>query len=124
MRLLEAGNAIAEIIRDLLTFVGVTAAMLIALLAVSMMPNTNPLKRVLTALCCRLGATLAAGVVALEPISVSREGVTIIYISHRMPEVQAIATRVTVLKDGRSVMTAPLAEVPTGRQRLEVSKRS
>jgi hypothetical protein len=37
---------------------------------VSMMPNTNPLKRVLTALCYRLGATLAAGAVAipLEPI--------------------------------------------------------
>ena len=45
----------------------------------------------------------------------SAEGVSIIYISHRMPEVQAIATRVTVLKDGRSVMTAPLAEAPTGR---------
>jgi ribose transport system ATP-binding protein len=45
----------------------------------------------------------------------SAEGVSIIYISHRMPEVQAIATRVTVLKDGRSVMTAPLTEAPTGR---------
>jgi ribose transport system ATP-binding protein len=45
----------------------------------------------------------------------SGQGVTIVYISHRMPEVQAIATRVTVLKDGRSVMTAPLAEAPTER---------
>jgi ABC-type sugar transport system ATPase subunit len=36
----------------------------------------------------------------------SAQGVTIVYISHRMPEVQAVATRVTVLKDGRSVMTA------------------
>ena len=43
------------------------------------------------------------------------EGVSIIYISHRMPEIQAVADRVTVLKDGRTVMTAPLAEAPTGR---------
>jgi hypothetical protein len=74
MYLLEARqmlSMIAEIIRDLLIFVGVTAALLIALIIVaSMMPNTNPLKRVLTALCYRLGATLAAGAVAipLEPI--------------------------------------------------------
>ena len=64
-------STIAEIIRDLLVFVGVIAALLIALIVVvSMMPNTNPLKRVLTALCYRLGATLAAGAVAipLEPI--------------------------------------------------------
>ena len=54
-------STIAEIIRDLLIFVGVIAALLIALIiVVSMMPNTNPLKRVLTALCYRLGATVAA----------------------------------------------------------------
>jgi hypothetical protein len=64
-------STIAEIIRDLLIFVGVIAAMLITLVvAVSRMPNSNPLKRVLTALCYRLGATLAAGAIAipLEPI--------------------------------------------------------
>jgi len=64
-------STIAEIIRDLLIFIGVIAALLIALVVVvSKMPNTNPLKRVLTALCYRLGATLAAGAVAipLEPI--------------------------------------------------------
>jgi hypothetical protein len=64
-------STIAEVIRDLLIFVGVIAALLVALVvAVSKMPNTNPLKRVLTALCYRLGATLAAGAVAipLEPI--------------------------------------------------------
>jgi ribose transport system ATP-binding protein len=43
------------------------------------------------------------------------EGVSIVYISHRMPEIQAVAHRVTVLKDGRAVMTAPLAEAPTSR---------
>ena len=64
-------STIAEITRDLLIFVGVIAALLVALVVVvSKMPNTNPLKRVLTALCYRLGATLAAGAVAipLEPI--------------------------------------------------------
>ena len=45
----------AEIIRDLLIFVGVIAALLIALIViVSTLPNTNQLKRVLTALCYRL----------------------------------------------------------------------
>ena len=45
----------------------------------------------------------------------SAQGVSIVYISHRMPEIQAVAHRVTVLKDGRTVMTAPLAEAPTSR---------
>ena len=45
----------------------------------------------------------------------SAEGVSIIYVSHRMPEIKTIADRVTVLKDGRTVMTAPIAEAPTGR---------
>ena len=64
-------STIAEIIRDLLIFVGVIAALLVALVVVvSNLPDANPLKRVLTALCYRLGATLAAGAVAipLEPI--------------------------------------------------------
>ena len=71
-------STIAEIIRDLLIFIGVIAALLIALLVVvSKMPNTNPLKRILTALCYRLAATLAAGAVAipLEPIP----GIDVIY---------------------------------------------
>jgi uncharacterized protein YggT (Ycf19 family) len=64
-------STVAEIIRDLLIFVGVLAALLIALIVlVSKLPDTNPLKRLLTALCYRLGATLAAGAIAipLEPI--------------------------------------------------------
>jgi ABC-type sugar transport system ATPase subunit len=62
---------------------------------------------------------------ALERTEVSRllelvkrlsvEGVAIIYVSHRMPEIQAVADRVTVLKDGRTVMTAPIGEAPTSR---------
>src|SRR6478672_13749384 len=71
-------STIAEIIRDLLIFFGVITALLITLIVVvSKMPNTNPLKRVLTALCYRLGATLAAGAVAipLEPIP----GIDVLY---------------------------------------------
>ena len=45
----------------------------------------------------------------------SEQGVSLIYVSHRMPEIKTIADRVTVLKDGRTVMTAPIAEAPTGR---------
>jgi hypothetical protein len=66
-------STIAEIARDLLIFIGVIAALLVALvIVVSTLPDSNPLKRVLTALCYRLGATLAAGAVAvpLEPIPV------------------------------------------------------
>ena len=37
-------------------------------------------------------------------------GVAVVYISHRMPEVFAIADTVTVLKDGRHVATRPRAE--------------
>jgi hypothetical protein len=64
-------SSIAEIIRDLLIFVVVMTALLITLVVViSKMPDSNPLKRLLTALSCLLGATLAAGAVAvpLEPI--------------------------------------------------------
>lgn len=38
------------------------------------------------------------------------EGVAIVYISHRMPEVMAIADRVSVLKDGRKIWTRPRGE--------------
>ena len=71
-------STIAEIIRDLLIFVGVITALLIALVVViSKMPDTNPLKRILTALSYRLGATLAAGALAipLEPIP----GIDVLY---------------------------------------------
>jgi hypothetical protein len=64
-------SAVAEIIRDLLIFVVVMFALLIALIViVSKMPDDNPLKRILSALSYRVGATAAAGVVAIpiEPI--------------------------------------------------------
>ena len=64
-------GAIEGIVRDLLVFVGVMVVLLIALIViVSMLPPTNPLKRVLTALSYRVGATAAAGALAIpiEPI--------------------------------------------------------
>jgi hypothetical protein len=64
-------SMIGEIIRDLLIFVAVMFALFIVLLVVvSKMPDDNPLKRILTALSYRVGATVAAGVVAvpIEPI--------------------------------------------------------
>jgi rhamnose transport system ATP-binding protein len=39
------------------------------------------------------------------------EGVGIIYISHRLEEIATIAGRVTVLRDGHSIASRPLAEV-------------
>lgn len=42
------------------------------------------------------------------------EGVSIVYISHRMPEVTAIADRITVLKDGRRIWTRRTGEAPVG----------
>jgi hypothetical protein len=64
-------STIAEIIRDLLIFVAVMTGLLIVLVVtVSKMPDSNPLKRFLTALTYRVGATAAAGALAIpiEPI--------------------------------------------------------
>jgi hypothetical protein len=69
----EILSILGEIIRDLLIFVAVMMLLLITLLVVvSKMPDSNPLKRVLTALSYRVGATAAAAAVAvpIEPIPV------------------------------------------------------
>jgi ABC-type dipeptide/oligopeptide/nickel transport system permease component len=59
-------SMIEDIIRDLLIFIVVMFALLVILVVViSMMPADNPLKRILTALSYRVGATLAAGAVAI-----------------------------------------------------------
>jgi hypothetical protein len=53
-------ESFVELIRELLIFVVVMFALLIALIVVvSKMPDDNPLKRILSALSCRLGATAA-----------------------------------------------------------------
>jgi L-arabinose transport system ATP-binding protein len=40
------------------------------------------------------------------------EGVALVYISHRMPEIRALADRVAILRDGRLVACRPVAELP------------
>ena len=40
-----------------------------------------------------------------------KRGVAIVYVSHRMPEIFALADRVTVLRDGNLVATKPVSEV-------------
>jgi ribose transport system ATP-binding protein len=42
------------------------------------------------------------------------DGVAIIYTSHRIEEVLGLADRVTVLRDGRRVLTAPIGELSRG----------
>ena len=55
-----------EIVRDLLIFTAVMFALCIVLIVVvSRLPDNNPLKRILTALSYRLGASIAAGVIAV-----------------------------------------------------------
>ena len=43
----------------------------------------------------------------------SDRGVAVIYVSHRMDEIQRIAHSVTVLRDGRHIDTVPIAAAPT-----------
>jgi rhamnose transport system ATP-binding protein len=43
-----------------------------------------------------------------------REGVALLFISHRMDEVFEVADRITILRDGRLIRTAPRAEVTPG----------
>jgi hypothetical protein len=63
--------AIVELIRDLLIFIAVMFAPCIGLLVVvSKMPDYNPLKRILNALSHRVGATLAAGMIAIPVESI------------------------------------------------------
>ena len=68
---MELLSTIAEIIRNLLIFVAVMTALLVALVVVvSKMPDGNPLKRLFAGLTYRVGATAAAGALAIptEPI--------------------------------------------------------
>jgi len=64
-------TAVTHIFADLLIFVGVMAVLFVVLLIAALrLPAGNPLKRVVTALCFRVAATLGAGIIAIpvEPI--------------------------------------------------------
>jgi ABC-type sugar transport system ATPase subunit len=45
--------------------------------------------------------------------ALSDRGVAVVYVSHRMDEIQQIAHSVTVLRDGRHIDTLPIANAPT-----------
>ena len=47
--------------------------------------------------------------------TVRARGMGVIYITHRLEELRAVGDRVTILRDGATVHTGPLAEVTTGR---------
>jgi ABC-type sugar transport system ATPase subunit len=42
------------------------------------------------------------------------QGVTMLYVSHRMPEIYRLCDTITVLRDGKHVVTAPVAELDEG----------
>ena len=52
-----------------------------------------------------------------------KKGVTCIYISHRLREIGRIADRVTVLRDGKTVLTADRADMPEDRMIREMVGR-
>ncbi len=111
-------SSIAEIVRDLLIFIAVMTALLIALIViVSRMPDQNPLKRVLSALSYRLGATIAAGAVAipLEPIP----GVDMLY-DFGMP-IALIWYWYTFFRDARRLAANP--QPPAGQAQVTREKQ-
>ena len=60
---------------------------------------------------------------SLPRATVERDGVAVLYISHRLEEVKAVADVVTVLRDGRWVATKPAAELqPVDMARLMVGR--
>jgi uncharacterized protein YggT (Ycf19 family) len=110
-------SSVAEIVRDLLIFIAVMTALLIAFVViVSRMPEQNPLKRVLSALSYRLGATIAAGAVAipLEPIP----GIDMLY-DFGVP-IALIWYWYTFFRDARSLATN--ARPAPGQAQVEQEK--
>jgi hypothetical protein len=103
---------VAEIIKYLLIFVGVTSIVFIVLVvAVSRMSGDNPLKRLLVALCYRVGATLAAGALAIpvEPLP----GIDAIY-DIGVP-ILLVVYWLSFFRNVHRLMTQPVVNPPAGR---------
>jgi ribose transport system ATP-binding protein len=56
--------------------------------------------------------------------TVSSRGAAVLYVTHRMGEVFEIADRVTVFRDGRNVVTAPVADMTPGALVTHIVGRS
>ena len=52
---------------------------------------------------------------------IAADGVTVIYISHRLADVLSIADKVTVLRDGEVISTVPTVETSTDRMMAEMT---
>jgi hypothetical protein len=68
---METLSTLAEVLRDIFIVIGVMTALLVVLIVImARMRADNPVKRLLKALSYRMGATIAAGVLAIpiEPI--------------------------------------------------------
>src|SRR6266496_540321 len=46
-------------------------------------------------------------------LQLKERGVSVVYISHRLKEIHQVADRVTVLRDGRHIVTRPIQEITT-----------
>jgi hypothetical protein len=109
---------VAEIIRDLLIFIAAMMALFVLfIVVVSMMPHDNPLKRVLTALTYRIGATAVAGLVAIpiEPIPVI-DGLYDIGVP-----IALIWYWFTFLRDARGMMRSPHQSGPSPHRSITKS---
>ncbi len=56
-------------------------------------------------------------------VSLAREGVAVVCISHRLEEIFEIADRVTVIRDGQQISTRPIAEVTAKQMMAEMVGR-
>jgi ribose transport system ATP-binding protein len=105
---LLAGYGIDEDVRRPLGSIGVGAQQMVAMArAVSTEAHVVIMDEPTSSLEPREVETLFAVVERLH-----RQGIAILYVSHRMDELYRICDRVTVLRDGKLVHTGPLAELP------------
>jgi hypothetical protein len=64
-------ESFVELVRDLMIFiVAMFALMIVLIILIARLPDSNPLKRLLSHLCYRVGATLGASLIAIpvEPV--------------------------------------------------------